>query len=261
MLDDDDHDALGKSKRRDLTVHKRRSFVEPELEKLDLPAREDPGVYGSRRHDDPFDRLGKLRLGPRDLVDPKMLAQALDTAGWPEEILLADEADRLVRTELAGDRTGHDVDLIEPRRGDQQVGLLHAGPLEHLWVGPTTVDKLDIEVAKSVRSCRIRIDNGDVVLERQRLRERVADTPATDDDDSHYENVPGQPAGLATHLSFSAGSAYFFRGERTCDILAAHGCRRRIAWSPANRHHRQLYDPATRRFFSRSLLPGSLACM
>jgi hypothetical protein len=38
---------------------------------------EGPGVHRPRRHDDPLDGVRQLGLGPDDLVNPEVLAQAV----------------------------------------------------------------------------------------------------------------------------------------------------------------------------------------
>ena len=175
MMDGDDDDAVGQRERGDRPAHQRRVGPKPELEQPDLPAGERPGVHRPGSHDDSLDRVRQLRLGPDDLVDPEMLAQALASLRCVDEVLLGDEADRATTPQLAADRAGDDVDLVEPGAGDQQVARTDPRALEHTAAGAATLQKFDVEQSEPVCDARLGIDHAQFVVGRQRLGERIPD--------------------------------------------------------------------------------------
>ena len=69
-----------------------------------------------------------------------------------------------------------------------------------------------------------------------------------------------RPASHTASPGHPHGARYSSDVQVACAILAAHGCRGRLARSAAGRHHRQLHHPAARRLSSRSPWPGSSAC-
>ena len=186
MMHGDDDNPVGQVERGDRPADERRVRPQPELEQPDLPAGKHTGVHRPGGHDDPLDGVRQLRLGPDDLVDAEVLVQALASLRGVDEVLLGDEADRATASQLAADRAGDDVDLVEPGAGDQQVAGADPRALEHTAAGAAAGQELDVEQTEPVRHGRLGVDHAQRVVGRQRLGQRIPDLAAPDDDDLHY---------------------------------------------------------------------------
>ena len=112
----------------------------------------------------PLDGSRQLRFGPNDLADPEVLTQALDATGRSKKVLFAHETDRFACAELVGDGAGHDVDLVEPSRGDQEISPVYTSPAQDIRTRTAACQKLNVEVGEPISVARVRIDDDDVVV-------------------------------------------------------------------------------------------------
>ena len=143
------------------------------------------GIDRTRSHNDALDRVGQLGLWPHDLVDAKVLTQTVAAPFNLHEVFAGHETGGPFAAKLVGQDTGDDVYFVESGEGDQQIAPLHTSLFEHTGAGAAAVQELDVKGTEPIGHPWVVVDQGQLVIGRQRLRQRIADLAAPDDDDPH----------------------------------------------------------------------------
>ena len=182
-LDGDDQRSARQVQPAERRSNERRAGLELVFEEPHHPAGDHLGIDGAGGGDDPLDVGGELRFRPDDAVDTEG-AEATVTRR-ADEVGARHQADGVGLAQPAGQGAGHDVDLVETRGGDEDVGAGDVGAGEHLGAGAAAGDELDVDRLEDVGDVGLVIDDDHFVLGGQGPGERRADLSPADDHDPH----------------------------------------------------------------------------
>ena len=138
-------------------------------------------AYLGRHADGARDGAGGLRLARDHEVDVE-----LPLAPGVEVLLAAHPRRDAPRAERTGLERRDDVRLVARRAGDEEVGDADAGAQEGRARRAVAGHREDVEaVREPVEPVRVEVDDGDVVLVVERLGDRAAHLPRSDDQHLH----------------------------------------------------------------------------
>ena len=121
---------------------------------------------------------------------------ALEAEVGDEEVRIVDAGDHLSRAHAAPERRADDVDRVAGGHRDQQVGAADLGAGQHLAVGRIADQRQRVDVLLRQRQrLRVRVDQDELGLVLQRVREVAPDLAGPDDHDPHAGRSASGSAG------------------------------------------------------------------
>ena len=217
--------------------------------------REVLGVNRPRLANDLLDVLGQLRLGPHDAADAEQRRALRVLQG--QELLGGDEAERARRPEVPGDAARDDVHFVQPRAGDQDVGLAEPGPAQHVAAGARPQHELHVDGLEAAADfCRV-VDDGHVVFGQQGLGKREPDLAPAYDHDVHAAPIVAERSPGAANSALPPAVAAIVSNEgpgRWCSPCTSGS-------SPWRRRRRHLRGPSRNAHEAMRTSPACIAML
>ena len=161
-----------------------RALRDADIEQLDTPLGEGADIDRGREADQARNDARGRQLRVDDHGQAEFVA---DKADFGYIFRVAYARDRMAARRLAGDQAGKQVDLVVRGDRDQQVGIPHAGLLEHMVAGAAAGHRGQVEHVGQLGQPPLgQVDQGQLMsLGRELLGQRRADLAAAYNNDTH----------------------------------------------------------------------------
>ena len=169
----------------DTTAGKERVGIDSVFNELNRPIGERLRIERPGDTHDALHVFGELRLGPDHPIDAKG-CKAAAFRRIQGEVLARHETDRACLSQLPRHGTSDDIDLVQASAGYENVGAIDLRAGQHVRAGTVAQNELHVQAFESVGNLRGMVYDENVVLDRQRLRQRKPNLSATDDDAAHW---------------------------------------------------------------------------